>query len=159
MKNIFYYQTVIGLIGIAEKDNHITNLFFTKNKEQIGQYHIMETTIIKNAGEQLQEYLEGRRKEFCLPLAPQGTEFMKNVWNCLTQIPYGTTQSYKDIAIKINSPNAYRAAGNANNKNPIPVFIPCHRIIASNGNLAGYSGGIQIKSFLLQLETNNTCYN
>ncbi|MCL5071017.1 MAG: methylated-DNA--[protein]-cysteine S-methyltransferase [Actinobacteria bacterium] len=154
MKNIFYYKTSIGRIGISEKDGRITNLFFTTDSLP-DDYIVTETDILKAAGKQLQEYLACQRKAFNLPFAPSGTVFMKNVWKCLQDIPYGTTQSYKEIALKIGDSNACRAVGLANNKNPIPVFIPCHRVIGANGDLTGYRGGLEIKSYLLNLEKQN----
>ncbi|MFA6988480.1 MAG: methylated-DNA--[protein]-cysteine S-methyltransferase [Candidatus Gastranaerophilaceae bacterium] len=153
MKNIFYYQTPIGKIGIAEENSQITNLYFESDKISSDEYIVKETEILKEAKDQLQEYLNGSRKVFSLPLNPFGTKFAKKVWNCLCDIPYGTTQSYKEIAEKIEHSKAYRAVGLANNRNPIPIFIPCHRVIGTNGNLTGYRGGLEAKAYLLQLET------
>lgn len=153
MKNIFYYNTEIGRILIAEENSKITNLIFEGVELYFDEYLEKESEILKQASKQLNEYLSGKRKEFLLPLNPDGTDFMKKVWICLKKIPYGTTCSYKDIAEKINKPKAFRAVGNANNRNPIPVIIPCHRVIKSDGNTSGYSGGNQIKRFLLQIES------
>jgi methylated-DNA-[protein]-cysteine S-methyltransferase len=151
MENIFHYDTGIGKIGIAEKGGNITNLFFEIDSYQ-HEYRIKETDILKKANNQLQEYLSGCRKEFSLPLAPNGTEFMKNVWNSLSDVSFGETRSYKEIAEIIGNPKAYRAVGSANNKNPIPIFIPCHRVIGANGKLVGYRGGLEVKGYLLNLE-------
>lgn len=148
MKNIFFYHTYLGQIGIAEEDNKVTNVFFT-NPEN---YYLKETDILKEASRQLYEYLQGKRQVFSIPLAPNGTEFMKRVWKSLCDIPYGETRSYKDIATDIGNEKACRAVGQANNRNPIPIFIPCHRVIGSNGNLIGYSSGLKIKKLLLQIE-------
>jgi len=104
------------------------------------------------ATEQLDEYFAGERREFTLPLDVYGTPFQKLVWNQLRQIPYGETKSYKDIALAINAAKAVRAIGGANNKNPLSIFVPCHRVIGSNGALVGYGGGLDIKEHLLQLE-------
>ena len=98
------------------------------------------------------EYLEGKRREFDLPLAPAGTEFMLRVWKALQDIPYGETRSYKDIATMAGNSKACRAVGMANNRNPISIFIPCHRVIGANGVLVGYGGGLDKKTFLLDLE-------
>lgn len=152
MKNIFYYQTPIGKIGIAESDNQITDLYFESNTILAEKYNVKETDILKEANKQLQEYFDGKRKDFCLPLAPSGTEFMKAVWNSLNSIPYGETRSYKEIAQSVNKTKAYRAVGLANNRNPIPIFIPCHRVIGKNKKLVGYGGGLEIKKYLLELE-------
>jgi methylated-DNA-[protein]-cysteine S-methyltransferase len=151
MKNIFFYKTDIGEIGIAEKENEITNLYF--NKESIlEEATVKETRLIKDASEQLASYLAGRRKIFELPLAPIGTEFMKSVWNALQTIPYGETRSYGEIAQHIGKPRAYRAVGLSNYKNPIPIFIPCHRVIGANGALVGYLGGLDMKKRLIEME-------
>ena len=90
--------------------------------------------------------------EFSLPLSPKGTDFQKRVWNALEKIPYGETATYKDIACKIGQPNASRAIGGANHRNPLSIFIPCHRVIGASGQLVGYGGGLDKKVFLLELE-------
>ena len=102
--------------------------------------------------QQLREYFAGQRKTFDFPLAPKGTEFQLAVWNALLEIPYGATMTYAQLAHRIGRPNAFRAVGAANGANPIPVIIPCHRVIGSNGTLTGYGGGIERKQWLLALE-------
>lgn len=104
------------------------------------------------AADQLAEYFAGRRKEFDLPLNPEGTDFQRKIWNALQKIPFGETRSYKQLAEMAGSGKACRAVGGANNKNPLPVFIPCHRVIGADGSLVGYGGGLKIKQFLLELE-------
>jgi len=104
---------------------------------------------------QLNEYFAGTRKKFNLPLDPQGTEFQKKVWKQLSKIQYGQLKSYKDVALGVGSPNAFRAVGGANGKNPIPVIVPCHRVINSDGSIGGYSGGVGIKEKLLKMEIEN----
>ena len=101
---------------------------------------------------QIQEYLEGKRAVFDFPYVLMGTDFQKKVWNALCDIPYGQTRSYKDIAEAVGSPKAYRAVGMANNKNPITIALPCHRVIGANGKLVGYAGGMDMKEYLLELE-------
>jgi methylated-DNA-[protein]-cysteine S-methyltransferase len=101
---------------------------------------------------QLQEYFKGKRQQFELPLQVYGTPFQVKVWNQLAKIPYGKTVSYKQIAQKIKQPAATRAVGNANGRNPVPIVIPCHRVIATDGKLGGYSAGLEIKQRLLDLE-------
>ncbi|NMS90556.1 methylated-DNA--[protein]-cysteine S-methyltransferase [Clostridioides difficile] len=155
MKNIFYYETKIGKIGIAEKNNCITNLFFDTSILNSKEYLVKETEIIKEASKQLKEYLDGNRKAFDLPLELLGSEFSKKVWNELCKIPYGETKTYTELASIINNPKAYRAVGMANSKNPISIFIPCHRLVGSNGSLRGYLGGIKVKEYLLKLEKEN----
>ena len=106
----------------------------------------------ESAIEQLNEYFTGKRKDFDLPLAPSGTHFQQKVWAQLQKIPYGQTRSYKDIAQSVGSPKGFRAVGMANNKNPIAIVIPCHRVIGADGSLVGYGGGLDMKQSLLDLE-------
>ena len=153
MKNLYYYNSYLGKIGIAEENNKITDVFFENDKLE-GKYIINETDVLRQAALQLEEYFQGKRKTFSLDLAPEGTDFMKKVWKELSNIPYGETVCYKDIAIAIGNEKACRAVGMANNRNPIPIFIPCHRVIGKNGDLIGYSSGIDIKVKLLELERN-----
>lgn len=155
MKNVYYYSTNIGMIGIADNGEAITNLYFSG--EEVPQCAGMkETALGRKAASQLEEYLAGKRKEFDIPLAMEGTPFQQAVWNALLAIPYGETRSYGQIAETIGKPKACRAVGMANNKNKIAVFIPCHRVIGANGNLVGYAGGLDIKKRLLELEKMNT---
>lgn len=104
------------------------------------------------AEQQLNEYFSGRRKRFELPLAAQGTAFQRRVWQELSEIPFGETRSYGDIAKAIGQPNAVRAVGLANGSNPISIIVPCHRVIGANGSLTGFGGGLEIKQLLLQHE-------
>ena len=104
---------------------------------------------------QLFEYLKGNRKNFTFECLLIGTKFQKKVWNALLKIPYGKTATYKEVAVMIGNPKACRAVGGANNKNPIAVVYPCHRVIGSNGKLTGYAGGLEMKDFLLKLEREN----
>lgn len=149
MNNIFFYETEIGIIGIRENNKSITDIFFSKVDTND---NIEETDLIKECFKQLKEYFEGNRMKFDLPLDARGTEFQKKVWNELLNIPYGETKSYKDIAVAIGNEKACRAIGMANNKNPIPIIIPCHRVIGSNGKLVGYAGGLNVKEKLLNIE-------
>ncbi|NLK98468.1 methylated-DNA--[protein]-cysteine S-methyltransferase [Defluviitalea saccharophila] len=150
MEKGFYYETKIGTIGLVENGEAITYVCFGENLPK--DIEISETPLLKKANEQLQEYLNGKRKVFDLPLEPKGTAFQQKVWEVLREIPYGTTCSYKDIAEKIGNPKACRAVGMANNRNPISIFIPCHRVIGANGKLVGYGGGLDIKAKLLEIE-------
>jgi len=150
MKNVFFYSFGKVNIGIAENDNFITNVFF--GRKMPAGFVRAETPLIKKAAGQLEEYFAGKRKVFSLPLLLSGTEFQKAVWRALQTIPYGETRSYKDIAILAGSPKAFRAAGMANNRNPVSVIVPCHRVIGGNGDLVGFGGGLPLKKFLLDLE-------
>lgn len=151
---IFFYETKIGNIGIKEIDGKISNLYFKKNEFNIDD-EIREVPILKEASIQLNKYLNGDLKEFSLPLVVKGADFMMKVWNELENIPYGETLSYKELGKRIGNPKGARAIGLACNKNPIPIFIPCHRVVGSNGNLTGYRGGINLKVKLLNLEKGN----
>lgn len=108
--------------------------------------------LLDAAEAQLREYFAGARRAFDLPLAPHGTAFQQRVWAALRAIPYGETRTYGELAAAIDSPNASRAVGMANHRNPIPIIIPCHRVIGANGTLTGYAGGLEIKQKLLALE-------
>ena len=156
MKNMIYYKSPIGNLIIMEEENAIIKLCF-KEQEIINIKDIQEfeTPLLKKAKKQLEEYFEGKRKKFDLALRLNGTSFQNKVWKALLNIPYAKTCSYKDLAKNIGNENASRAVGNANNKNPLPIFIPCHRVIGSNGKLIGYAGGLDIKIKLLELEREN----
>jgi methylated-DNA-[protein]-cysteine S-methyltransferase len=151
MRNIFYYGTAIGIIGIAEENNFITDIFFGKVSDE-SKFIVNETPLLIEAGKQIEEYFKGIRKKFDLPLMPIGTEFQKKVWAALEDIPYGETRSYKDIAVAVGNEKGSRAIGMANNRNPISIIIPCHRVIGSDGKLVGYGGGMKTKEYLLNLE-------
>ncbi len=101
---------------------------------------------------QLLEYFQGHRKTFDFPYTAKGTDFQRRVWEALGQIPYGETRSYKDIAVAINKPKAFRAVGNTNNKNPMMIVVPCHRVVGSNGHMVGYRAGLSMKKLLLEHE-------
>ena len=159
--NVFYYETALGRVGIAESEGKITHLFFEgenfpekekQEKKAPERYEEKESPVLFNASKQLKEYFAGKRKEFDLPLAPAGTEFMIRVWKALQAIPYGETRSYQEIAAMTGNSKACRAVGMANNRNPIAIMIPCHRVIGANGDLVGYGGGMDKKIFLLALE-------
>ena len=122
------------------------------NKHMLHSEIVCDSEYTAEPIQQLQEYFEGKRRNFTVPTCLKGTSFQKKVWKALEQIEYGTTKSYKDIAIEIGNPKAVRAVGGANNQNPLSIFIPCHRVIGSSGALVGYGGGLDKKERLLQLE-------
>ena len=127
--------------------------FPVNNKKRApGLGWIEDNTIFPDAVSQLTAYFEGRLKQFDLDLVLNGTDFQKKVWQALLTIPYGATVTYGDIAERIHNPKAFRAVGLANRCNPIPIIIPCHRVIGKNGQLTGFAGGLDIKRFLLDLE-------
>lgn len=146
-------QSPIGNIIISEENENIVELNIDNEKN----INIKEsqTPLLIETAKQLEEYFLGKRKQFDIPLKPKGTEFMQKVWNELKNIPYGETRTYKDIAISIGNEKASRAVGMANNKNPIPIIIPCHRVIGSNKSLVGYALGLGVKEYLLNLEKQN----
>jgi DNA-3-methyladenine glycosylase II len=145
---VAYYNSPLGLIEIQAADQQIVSLQFQPEQ----RYQEDLVPVIEKAQQQLEEYFAGERKYFELPLKLKGTDFQKQVWQQLQQIPYGTTRAYKDVAIAINNKNAYRAVGNANNKNKIVLVIPCHRVTASDGGLGGYGAGLWRKEWLLNHE-------
>lgn len=152
MLNLYTYETVIGYITLYEEFNLLTKLCFGKFEPFSNQERYNETLTLKQAYCELTEYFNKKRTSFTIKFNLKGTSFQKSVWNELLKIPYGQTRSYCDIAKNINNPLAYRAVGLANNKNPIPIIIPCHRVIGKNGNLTGYRDGLNLKEFLLNLE-------
>ena len=149
--NIYFYESRFGRIGIVENDGKITNVYIT-NDELPKDIELGETPLLKEAVKQLESYFAGELEEFSLPLEPSGTVFMKQVWDALCEIPYGKTASYGEIAERVGRPKAARAVGLANNRNPIPIIIPCHRVIGADGSLTGYAGGLDMKKKLLDLE-------
>jgi methylated-DNA-[protein]-cysteine S-methyltransferase len=150
-ETFFVYPTPLGRITLACDGAGLTRVVFGV-QELPGTYAPCEIT--NRASTQIQEYLAGKRKTFDLPLHPLGTQFQRNVWDKLQTIPYGQTRSYKEVAQMLGNPKAMRAVGMANNKNPLPIVIPCHRVIGANGDLVGYAFGLKIKKFLLDLEKN-----
>ncbi len=146
------YHSTIGTLYLVGSDQGLTGLYW---EEQPIAYAKKREGIFEVASIQLGEYFHGKLKYFDLPLDPIGTPFQMNVWSQLKKIPYGKTKSYKEIARLMKNEKAFRAVGTANGKNPLCIIIPCHRVIASDGSLAGFSGGLERKQFLLELEKNN----
>jgi methylated-DNA-[protein]-cysteine S-methyltransferase len=161
MKLQTFYTTLDSSIGellLTSNGKAITGLFTGLFMEEhkgeakpINEWR-RDDDQFREATRQLQAYFAGELTEFDLPLAPAGTEFQKRVWTELQKIPYGSTINYGELARRVGHPNASRAVGGANGKNPISIIIPCHRVIGSNGSLTGYGGGIERKRFLLDLE-------
>lgn len=145
-----YFKSPIGILEIVCSEEALISIKFVNEEKQAGETN----SILKEIVMQLEQYFNGSRKEFDIKISLEGTEFQKQVWNQLINIPYGEIASYKDVAEKIENAKAVRAVGNANNKNKIPIIIPCHRVIGANGNLTGYAGGIDKKQWLLNHEKN-----
>jgi methylated-DNA-[protein]-cysteine S-methyltransferase len=149
--DIGYIKFGKSIIKIVVNGNKLISLTFTDRINEQSQNPEVQKVI-----KQLEEYFSGKRKKFDVNTDPSGTEFQKLVWKALLSIPYGETRTYKDIAVKIGKPLAYRAVGQANHNNPISIIIPCHRVIGSDGKLTGYAGGLDFKDRLLDLEKQHT---
>lgn len=145
------HETSFGKIRLCESGGFLVSLEFMDESASPSS-NVKENPVLKKAFQELEEYFAGKLKKFTSHIKPEGTIFQKRVWTELLKIPYGKTASYKDIAINIGNSKAMRAVGLANNKNPLPIFIPCHRVIGANGKLVGYNGGMEIKQKLLQIE-------
>lgn len=145
----FVYDTPIGKLTICCRDNSVIAVLYG---EKTGPWKNCRTALSDRTAEQLQEYFGGKRRVFDLSLNPQGTAFQQAVWAELRRIPYGETRSYRQIAAAVGHPAACRAVGAANHRNPIPILIPCHRVLGTDGSLTGYAAGLDIKKKLLELE-------
>jgi methylated-DNA-[protein]-cysteine S-methyltransferase len=164
---MIFYTTMdssIGRLVIASTNRGLIRIMLPRenNSDSLarlqeaypGQSIIEDSDKNRDAVKQLREYFEGTRTVFSLPLELRGTEFQKSVWRTVARVPYGQTKSYGDIAREIRKPKACRAVGAANGANPIPIVIPCHRIIGSDGSMTGFGGGIPLKEKLLRMEKN-----
>lgn len=145
------YDSPIGLIKIKEYDGYIISIGIDSTKELSNEVQNATINIVL-AKTQLEEYFAGKRREFSFPIKATGTSFQEDVWHSLQKIPYGEVWTYKDVAKAIGNQKAVRAVGMANNKNPLMIVVPCHRVIGSNGKLVGYAGGLGVKQHLLELE-------
>jgi methylated-DNA-[protein]-cysteine S-methyltransferase len=150
--NYAKFKSPIGWIEIRESENTISYLVF---HDEEPEFNNQQTPLLIKAIHQLQEYFQGKRKKFDLPLMLKGTYFRMKVWNELVNIPYGYTRTYGEIAANIGNPGASRAVGQANHHNPISIIVPCHRVIGSDGSLTGYGGELWRKEWLLQFEKKN----
>lgn len=166
MQDSYVFKSPIGMIKICGECGRLTRLSLQSEDSDIAAENssARHSDLLYEAYRQINEYFEGRRMKFDLPISPCGTAFQQRVWKQLQSIPYGETRSYGDIAADIGSPKAVRAVGQANSKNPILIIVPCHRVIHKNGNISGFACGDDVKKYLLDLEksfsghTNNTEY-
>lgn len=142
----------VGPLTLVEEEGALTEIRFGKRCEEI---LLCETALLQQAVQELNEYFSGQRKVFTVPLNPKGTPFQQQCWKALLQIPYGETRTYGQQAVMIGNPKASRAVGMGNHCNPLPIVIPCHRVVGANGRLTGYAGGLNIKQMLLQTERMN----
>lgn len=149
----YLMDSPLGLLHLKATEDALVEIYFIEEvEEEFQESPNSSSTIISRAVEQLNEYFEGKRTDFDLPLSPEGTKFQRQVWSELRSIPFGSTITYSRLSEKLDNPKAIRAVGRANGQNPIPIIIPCHRVVGSNNELTGYSGGIERKRRLLQHE-------
>ncbi len=148
------FDSPIGPLTVAVDDNGVRHILFAENRHDAKgrEQWQRDPEAIAEPRRQLLEYLQGTRRHFDLMLAPAGTDFQLDVWQMLGQIPFGATWSYKELAERIGKPTATRAVGAANGRNPLPIVLPCHRVIGNNGALTGFGGGLPTKVALLRLE-------
>lgn len=150
MKTAFI-ETPVGILELKGDAEGLASVLFKDAENVVVSEKIPKE--LKETVNQLQEYFEGKRKEFNLILSPEGTDFQKKVWKQLEQIPFGKTTSYQQMANQLGDPKVIRAAASANGKNPISIIIPCHRVIGTDGSLTGYAGGLHRKKWLLEHES------
>ena len=155
----FAYKTLnspVGKLKLVASDKGLIAVLWENDKPNrvrlVGLVKRHSHPVLMEAERQLSEYFEGKRRSFSVALDMRGTPFQKNVWEALLSIPFGETRSYRDIAKKLGNPEATRAVGAANGRNPISIIVPCHRVIGSNGKLRGFAGGLETKARLLELE-------
>ncbi len=150
-----HVDSPVGPLLLAAGDDGLRLVQFEspRHPASLGaDWHAGRHPVIDAAVHQLREYFAGERRSFDLPLAPQGTDFQREVWWRLAEIPFGETISYAQLAVRVGKPSATRAVGAANGRNPLPIVLPCHRVIGADGSLTGFGGGLPTKEFLLRLE-------
>ena len=146
------FETPVGMMAVGEENGALVRLWLPNQPTPRLMPH--KTPLLERAEGQILEYFNGQRQVFDLPLSPVGTQFQQKVWKALLDIPYGQTQSYGELAARIGCPGGARAVGLANRNNPLPILIPCHRVIGVKGTLTGYAGGVELKQKLLEHEKN-----
>lgn len=153
MKACYFYEGTIGRYGVQESGGELTGIWVGNRVGAVSEgYELKETPLLREVHRQLDAYFNRKLKVFNVPFVLEGTPFQQKVWRALCDIPYGTCITYGELAVRIGDPKACRAVGMANGRNPLPVIIPCHRVIGSGGKLTGYTGGLEIKTKLLQVE-------
>lgn len=150
-RHLFYYETSLGTLGIADDGSALTRIFFAGEPAERGG-RLRESALLREAADAVAQYAAGELRTFNLPLTLRGTVFQEAVWTALQRIPYGETRSYGQLAAALGKPGAARAVGMANNRNPVAIIVPCHRVIGADGSLVGYAGGTDIKKRLLEIE-------
>ena len=144
------FETPLGQMAVGEEDGALVRLWLPNQPTPRLMPH--KTPLLERAQGQILEYFNGQRQVFDLPLSPVGTQFQQKVWKALRDIPYGRTECYGALAERIGCPGGARAVGTANHRNPLPILVPCHRVVGAKGQLAGYAGGLEMKRALLELE-------
>jgi len=157
------FDTPIGTLTLVASDDGVSRVLFDgQTPGQVGLASdlpvIDDDPVLLAAEAQIHEYFAGDRKDFDLPLDLHGTEFQVEAWRALASVPYGETTSYGEQAERIGRPGAFRAVGAANGKNPVPIILPCHRIVGANGSLTGFAGGLELKQWLLSMEQNQQSF-
>lgn len=160
MNSCTYFNDLLGRLRLKEEDGMIVEIEFADGDDSVeipeeGTDH----AVLDYAYKQIDEYTKGERRTFDFPYSVKGTDFQIKVWKALTEIPYGETRTYKEIAAEIGQPQAVRAVGGANNRNRLPIVIPCHRVIGADGKLVGYAAGVATKEKLLAVERNSMIRN
>ena len=150
--NYQFLETPIGSLRLVSDGTHLLAIEFEGQYSKDIQGSERSDPVLASCSRQLSEYFAGTRQSFELPLGAHGSPFQQSVWAALLDIPYGEVRSYRDIARSINNEAAVRAVGAANGRNPLPIVVPCHRVIGSDGSLTGFAGGLDTKTRLLQLE-------
>ena len=148
---LYHVPSEMGHFSLVASETALTHFFFDGEAPRFDTT-LQETPLLQKAATQLRQYLSGERRQFTVPLDPSGSDFFRRAWQALVAIPYGETRSYQQIAAALGNAKACRAVGLANNRNPLPIFIPCHRVIGANQKLTGYRGGLPLKQSLLELE-------
>ena len=146
----YQFDTPLGLMALGEEEGAIVRVYLPNMPTPRLMPHA--NSLLEQGRTQILEYLAGTRKTFDLPLRPHGTPFQQKVWDALREIPWGETRSYKDIALAVDCPKGFQAVGMANRANPLPILIPCHRVVGADGSLGGYAYGADLKRALLAVE-------
>lgn len=150
-----FIESPVGPLFLAASAQGLHAIEFRENRHPVKRgesWQEGDNIVLRTTRKQLDEYFTGKRKTFDLPLSPTGTDFQRLVWMTLATIPYGNTISYAQLAARVGKPTAMRAVGSANGRNPLPIVLPCHRVIGADGSLTGFGGGLPTKQFLLKLE-------
>ncbi len=157
MSGVIWFDEVpspVGPLRLVADEHGLRQIWFENERhpKRAAPQWVRAPQAVQFAREQLEEYFAGLRQVFELPLHPVGTPFQLSVWQALAEIPYGSTQSYGEVARRIGEPQAVRAVGAANGRNPLPIVLPCHRVIGADGSLTGFGGGLPVKQYLLAME-------